>query len=375
MITPQINTVIKTYWKKRLRRSLRRFILFFAIPFFTFSCQSPSRFVDINTDTVHIFEMTEIGGIEQGVMINGKKKSNPVLVFLHGGPGYPMLPFEPYSRSMKRLERHYTIVYWEQRGTGISYHPDMSKEEMNVERFVKDTDEVIEYAKRKLGKEKVFLWGHSWGTNIGAIYASRFPENLHAYIATGQSVDPFRNERLGYEFVLKKAKKENNKKALKDLSLIDTIPENYALDDALTLRKWIYKYGGIVHSNENRRPYVDLNEIKTILLSPIYPLRTRINLVKDPYFSAINLWDDLKNIDLLEQAPKIDVPVYFLTGRHDIIVSYQLAEEYYEKLKAPSGKTLIWFNKSAHRPFYEETNKFLSIMTEKIIRETDYKGK
>jgi pimeloyl-ACP methyl ester carboxylesterase len=96
--------------------------------------------------------MISIGGLKQGIMINGKNRNNPVLVFLHGGPGFPMLPFEPNSRSMKRLERHYTIVYWEQRGTGISYHPGMNADSMNIKRFVNDTHELNEYA-RKLFNE------------------------------------------------------------------------------------------------------------------------------------------------------------------------------------------------------------------------------
>lgn len=350
----------------------RKFILFFSLLtlLLTSSCKSVYHFPEFANRDIHHFEMLEIGGTEQAILINGKNADNPVLVYLHGGPGFPMLPFAPYSESMRKLEEHFTIVYWEQRGTGRSYHSRLKPESMNVKRFVKDTHDVVKYARKRLNVDKVFLWGHSWGTNIGAIYAAKHPEFLHAYISTGQSVNPFENERLGYEFVKQNAIRENNIPALQDLALIDTIPERYTLDNALTVRKWVYKYGGIVHSNEHKRPYVDIKELKTILMSPVYSLNVRLNLLMNPYFSAIELWEDLKGIDLFEQAPEIKVPVYFLVGRHDIIVSHVLAEKYYDQLNAPAGKTLVWFEKSAHRPFYEEQDKFMDIMTNQIKMET-----
>jgi len=308
--------------------------------------------------------MVNIGGTKQAILINGKNPDNPVLVYLHGGPGFPMLPFEPFDKSMKDLEENFTIVYWEQRGTGRSYNPGIDAGTMNVEQFVSDTREVVEYARKKLNAEKVFLWGHSWGTNLGAIYASRFPETLYAYISTGQSANPFLNERLAYEFVTQKALEENNKRALKQLSKIDTLPDNYTVGDALTIRKWVYKYGGIVFNNENERPYVDMEEMRTILSSPFYSWMVRINLLLDPYFSINTLWNDLKELNLFTEAPKIDVPVYFLLGRHDIIVSHVLAEEYFHHIKAPQGKNIIWFENSAHRPHFEESEKFQAVMSQ-----------
>ncbi len=328
------------------------------------SCVSHKSFPEFENRKIHHFEMVKIGGTKQAILINGKNPDNPVLVYLHGGPGFPMLPFEPYDNYMKNLEKKFTVVYWEQRGTGRSYKPGLDANSMNVEQFISDTHEVIEYVKEKMNVEKVFLWGHSWGTNLGAIYASRFPETLYAYISTGQSANPFLNERLAYEYVTQKAIEENNKRALKQLSKIDTLPDNYTVGDALVIRKWVYKYGGIVFNNENERPYVDLEEMRTILSSPFYSWMVRFNLLLDPYFSINTLWDDLKELNLFEEAPNIEVPVYFLVGRHDIIVSHVLTEKYFNHIKAPLGKDIIWFENSAHRPHYEENEKFQNIMSQ-----------
>ncbi len=337
------------------------------------SCITHNRFAEFKRKKVHHFEMVSLGGVEQAVLINGKNVNNPVMLYLHGGPGFPMLPFEPFDVNMRKLEENFTIVYWEQRGTGKSFNNSISTESMNVEQFVNDTREVVEYIREKLNVEKVYLWGHSWGSNLGAIYANRYPETLHAYISTGQSVNPFLNERLAYEFVLAKAQKENNRRALKQLARIDTVPENYRVKDALTIRKWVYKYGGIVFDNVNERPYVDLEEMKVILSSPVYPWMAKLNIILNPYFSINTLWEDLKGLNLLATAPRIDVPVYFLIGRHDIIVSHVLAEKYFNHLKAPEGKQLIWFENSAHRPFYEESEKFHSVMKE-IHHQTYFPG-
>lgn len=314
------------------------------------------------------FDMVKIGGIKQAIKIRGDHGTNPVLVYLHGGPGFPLFPFEPEQESMLRLEREFTMVYWEQRGTGKSFSRLIPRKSMNIEQFIEDTREVVEYAKKVTGAEKVFLWGHSWGSTIGALFAARYPEHLHAYISTGQSVSPFENERLAYHFVLEKARKDNNRRALRQLARIDTLEANYSLQHALTVRRWVYRYGGIVKQG-NDRPYVDLEEIEQILTAPEYSITDRINLILFPYFSAEELWADLKGLDLREEAPRIDVPVYFLVGKFDIIVSAELAKDYFEKLDAPMGKQLIKFEHSAHRPFDEEREKFLKVLKEQILNE------
>ncbi len=338
-------------------------LLLISVAWFS-SCTPKQRFAAFDKRKVHHFEMVEIGDTRQALLINGKNPDNPVLLYLHGGPGFPMLPFVPFSESMQKLEKKFTIVYWEQRGTGKSFDNALAIESMNIEQFISDTREIVEFIREKMGVEKVFLWGHSWGSNLGAIYASRYPETLHAYISTGQSANPFLNERLAYEFVLERATEDNNRRALRQLSRIDTLPDNYTVSNALTIRKWVYRYGGIVHDTRYERPYVDFQEIGIMLSTPVYPLLVRLNLLLNPYYSIESLWQDLKELNLFTEAPKIDVPVYFLVGRHDIIVSHVLAEKYFNELEAPEGKDIIWFENSAHRPFQEEKEKFHKVMDE-----------
>jgi pimeloyl-ACP methyl ester carboxylesterase len=329
------------------------------------SCVSTEKFIK-EEDKVQIYKTTNIGGVPQAIYIRGKNLNNPVLLFLHGGPGYPFFPFLAQKKVFSKLEKHFTIVYWEQRGTGKSYSKHIPPESMNVQQFISDTKEVITYSLAQLNKEKLFLWGHSWGSSIGAMYASRYPEMLYAYISTGQSVNPIKNEQLGYEFVEQKAFETNNLKALQQLAGIDTTVANYKLADALILRKWIYQYGGIVQQTEYERPYIDYHDIWLILTTPMYSVKDKISIVRNPYFSAQHLWGDLKKMNLTKDAYQIDVPVFFIVGRWDIIVHHLLAEEYFKTLIAPSGKTLYWFEESAHRPFVEEKDKFFEIFINEI---------
>ncbi len=315
---------------------------------------------------VYYFQRVRLGDVRQSVKVRGEDKNNPVMIYLHGGPGFPLFPVDQTNGVMRELEKHFTMVYWEQRGTGGSFSWRLPKKSLSVQCFVDDTKELVEYLQDLLDVEKVFLWGHSWGSSFGAIFASQHPGMLHAYISTGQSVHPFINERLNYEFVLSKATEDNNIRALRQIERVDTIPENYTLRDALLVRRWVAYYGGVEKEPERGR-YIDAGYILSTLRATQYGLIDKLNMVLMPYFSADELWNDLMTLDLTKQAPRIEVPVFFMTGRYDVIVSAVLAEQYFELLEAPAGKQLIWFEQSAHRPHHEEKEKFLRKMRTLVL--------
>jgi pimeloyl-ACP methyl ester carboxylesterase len=314
------------------------------------------------------YSFEKIGGVKQAILIRGENIYNPVMVRLHGGPGYPYFPYLPDEGRLKELEEHFTMVYWEQRGTGASYSHKIKKSSMNVDQFVEDTHEVVDYIKNKLHMEKVYIWGHSWGSNLGILYAEKYPEDVIAYIGTGQSVFPFENERNCYQFALEKTTSKNNQKGLKELKKIDTV--DYRLKDALKVRKWIYSYGGVEYANGEERSYVDEKMIRKIWRTPQYKFKNKINIILHPYYSGRQLWEDMKGINLFEQAPNLKVPVYFFLGKYDHIVSSALAADYFEELENPAGKQLFWFEHSAHRPYLEEPDKFFYLLVEKILPET-----
>jgi len=345
-------------------KQILRSYLFLLVGILVLTSCSVSRKLYSTTQSVYHEYSLNLGGYKQAVIVRGQDKNNPVLIHLHGGPGYPLFP---YLDNNFELERYFTVVYWEQRGTAASLDRKLDKTSLQTDTLLNDLNDLVDWARLNLDSSKVYIWGHSWGTNLGMLYVCRHPEKVKAYIGTGQSVNLFENERLAYRFVLDSAKFENNKKALHQLSKIDTL--NYNLNDALAVRKWIYNYGGIVHSNYIEKPYINFDIVKDVFKTPEYTITDKWRLLLRSKYSGKTLWDDMMQIDLFLQVPKVEVPVYFFEGRYDHLVSSHLALEYYNLLNAPQGKTLIWFENSAHRPQTEEPEKFLNEMIKVLQNE------
>ena len=159
-----------------------------------------------------------IGSVNQTILIRGENANNPVLLYLHGGPGSTeMIPFR---LAHKNLEKYFTVVLWEQRGTGKSFSDDISPSGMTIDQFVSDTHELTGFLLKEFGKSKIVLAGHSWGTILGILTVSKYPNDYYAYAGSGQDINPTEGEKIGYEYTLAKA--QSNKKALNELQRINT---------------------------------------------------------------------------------------------------------------------------------------------------------
>ncbi|MEY4550415.1 MAG: hypothetical protein RL685_6610 [Pseudomonadota bacterium] len=124
----------------------------------------------------------EINGTRQGMFIKSKDVTHPVLLYLHGGmPDYFLTRQHPTG-----LEDTFTVVWWEQRGSGISYAADIPPETMTLEQLIGDTVAVTNYLRQRFDKQKIYLMGHSGGSFIGIQAAARAPELYHAYIGVAQ---------------------------------------------------------------------------------------------------------------------------------------------------------------------------------------------
>jgi pimeloyl-ACP methyl ester carboxylesterase len=128
-------------------------------------------------------------------MIRGESVTNPVLILVHGGPGFPeMRLFRHFNAA---LEKSFTVVYWEQRGTDKSFDRKISRSSMTVEQFLADMDELVDLIRKRFGKDKVTVYGHSWGSALGVLYSARFPEKVSAYVGACQIGDWRASELLG----------------------------------------------------------------------------------------------------------------------------------------------------------------------------------
>jgi len=129
----------------------------------------------------------QIGGIEQYMQIRGDDRENPVILWLHGGPGNPLAYLTYYYQ--RPLEKDYTIAYWEQRGCGRTFYRNEDNGDLTIEQFLADTDEIVDYLCARFGQEKIVIAGQSWGTVLGMEYMNAHPDKVAAYIGVGQIID------------------------------------------------------------------------------------------------------------------------------------------------------------------------------------------
>jgi pimeloyl-ACP methyl ester carboxylesterase len=304
-----------------------------------------------------IAEMTSVkmDGIDNWLVIRGRNVHNPILLFLHGGPGTPELPLLRHFN--EPLEDQFVVVYWEQPGTCKSYSPDIPESALTVDRFVEYTKGVIDYLRDRFGQDKVFLVGHSWGSILAILTAERYPEIVYAAVGVGQIVSIVDSETVSYHQALNHALEEKNGKAIEELTALGDPPSYLRLKDNdyegfMTKRKWAIHFGLALHGlssyNNYERYYLEATE---------YTILDMFKYIKGRKFTARAMAHDLIGVDLTTQADRLSVPVYFMMGKYDVISSTNLFETYFRRLTAPK-KEIIWFENSAHFPLFEEADKF-----------------
>ncbi len=306
-------------------------------------------------------EKIQLGGLEQWILIRGYEPHKPVLLFLHGGPGVPIIPFFRDLDQHAKLEQLFTMVYWDQRGAGKSFDRSIPPQSMNIEQFVADTRDLTQLIKKRFDVERIYLMGHSWGTVLGVLTAHRYPELYHMYIGIGQVVDMQENERVSYELVYDHAQQKQNRKALQDLKSIGP-PPYPSYKEMIVEREWAKKFSRSFkgRSSSGLISGHDAPEPKTEFRLP--------NWLHGPYFSMKHLWTDLHKVNLFVQAPKLEIPVLIFAGKYDYLTPTSISERYLQQLEAPKGKRIVIFEQSGHTPFTDEPNKFYEEIAANVAR-------
>jgi pimeloyl-ACP methyl ester carboxylesterase len=296
-----------------------------------------------------------LGGLHQWVLIRGASLENPPLILLHGGPGFSETHF--FRRFMAPLERVFTVVYWDQRGSGKSYSRAIPSSSMTTEQFIADLDELVDTVRRRLGKERVVLYGHSWGTVLGVLYAARFPQKVAAYAGSGQIGDWQAAESASYAYALAEAQRLGECKALEELRAIG--PPPYSARSLWKERTWLQRFEGQLSVRGLG------GMARDFICAPELSLLDLPGLTRGFRWSLDVMWEDVSRLDLIERAPSLEVPVAFLLGRRDRWVPPETSVAYFEALSAPS-KELVWFERSGHEPFVDEPAAFRRAMVEVV---------
>lgn len=293
-----------------------------------------------------------IDGDEQFIRIRAAREGLPVILFLHGGPG--VCDRHLVLGAQSALAEEYTMVCWDQRGSGKSYTPAVKKQQLSVERYVQDARALVELLCARFGQEKIVVAGHSWGTVIGLSLVSRYPERVAAYIGQGQFIDGAENELESYEFCVREAERRGDGRAMKALAGIRPEGGRYPSDKAMMVqRNYLSKYGG---GNYKHPAGMFRSLLLPLLRSPEYSLRDIPKYAKGGLYLSKALWNDVVAVDF-KGISRLEVPVIVTQGRHDYNTPSDIALRWFEGLEAPFKKW-IWFEESAHSPIVEEPEKW-----------------
>ena len=310
----------------------------------------------VTPNGVERLEKVRIGGIDQWVSIRGTDRRNPVLLLIHGGPGYVSIPMSWwFSRGW---EEYFTVVQWDQRGAGKTHlltHPATIAPTLTRERMIADTEEMAAWVRRELGKDKIFVLGHSWGSFLGLQLAEHHPEWLYAYIGVGQLIDGPESERRGWRFAMDAARRAGNAEAVRELEAIAPYAAPgriIPIKDIYVERKWVGYYGGVMAYRRDNSADSALAQ-----LSPDYNDQEIRRIWEGNKFATPYLLPGVVALDLTA-INKLSVPLILFEGRHDRNVNSEVAATWFDTVKAPE-KHLIWFERSAHMPMTEEPGKFL----------------
>lgn len=303
-----------------------------------------------------------INGVEQGMFIRGENLENPILLYIHGGmPEYYLTNKYPTG-----LEEIFTVVWWEQRGSGLSFSPDIPIETLNVDQLVSDTLELTNYLRERFGKEKIYLMGHSGGSFIGIQAAAQAPDLYHAYIGQAQMSNQHLSEKMAYDYMLQQFKANGNTEMARKLeaapvSMATDIPREYLLvrDAAM------HSLG--IGTTRNMRSVIT-GIFFSSLASPYYTVQEKLNIWRGKARNGVSsMWDEMTSTNLSQKVSELSIPVYFLEGVYDYTCNYDVARQYFEQLQAPV-KGFYTFEQSAHSPIFEEPEKAMRIMREDILR-------
>ena len=319
----------------------------------------------------------KIGGVDQWLHIRGRNRDNPVLLFIHGGQGSPMIGL--MDAIQRPWEDYFTVVHWDQRQTGKSYYPsDDENKPITVEQFIEDSEEVIQYLRDYLKKQKLFVLGHSWGTVLGMHMVKRRPEWLHAYIGVGQVVSMKNGERVLYERLLSNAKKQNKTELVSKLDkiipLLDSeFPrrEQSFVENCAFVRRELSRLKG-----EAGMRHIFWDDLVSMLaldcaISPHLTIADLSHSIigdevawsRPPY----KFTKEFLNIDLPKDlGNSFEVPIFFFSGIHDWQTPVSLSDKWFSQINT-TYKELLHFKESSHFIFNEEPGKVLISLVNKVL--------
>jgi len=331
------------------------------------SSGKPKAYVDkegrILPNSISEKSYIDVNGSKLGFFIKGKSRDNPVLLYLHGGmPDYFLTQKYPTG-----LDDVFTVVWWDQRGSGISYDARFKDRKMELDDVISDAKRITDYLRSRFSQEKIYLMAHSGGSFLGIKVISRYPELYKAYIGVAQISYQKLSEKKAYDYIIEQYRGNRSRRSIvtrlqeNPVKLTEPLPREY-----VRIRDYaMHDLGiGTMHTMKN----VVTGIFIPSLLFTEYSMKDKVGLWKGKADAGISaMWKEIDTHNLKEENTVFKMPIYIFHGAMDYTCSYELSKEYFESIQAPK-KRFYTFNESAHSPIFEEPGKCIKIIKEDVLQ-------
>lgn len=336
--------------KKLTARSLASFLCLAILLLANATAQAPAERIDRVL-------FVPLGGIDQWISIRGEDHANPVLLVVHGGPGEAQWP---QAEIYKPWEKSFTVVQWDQRGAGHTFGRYATKTpDVTLDRISNDGVELAEYLSRELGKKKIIVLGHSWGSLVATRMIQVRPDLFAAYVGTGQATSWMALVNTQYDLLLAKARKDGNQATVKELEATGR-PGPTNGDHWSFLNK--YNFRSLWASSDQE--WLQHLRSQAAELKAKEPEQFK-NLEDGMQFTGEHVIRDQIATDLPKTACDIHIAYFVIQGQEDVITPTQAAVDYFKCVKAPK-KELILIPNAGHFAFMTASDKFLEALTRKV---------
>lgn len=319
-----------------------------------------ARLLAIDTPARIVEELfIRVGGIDQWIQIRGEDRRNPVLLVLHGGPGWPNATF---TLPLRPWEKYFTIVQWDHRGTGktLGQNGKPGQAEMTFARRVADAIELSEFLRQYLHQEKLVLLAESMGTLTGLPLAKQRPDLFSAIVLTDLYVNLVQNEALKYRLTLERLRTAGNARGMLALERIGSDPTQWDLQAWNVNMAWAFKTN-VPIPNLDRALLFPL-----VLTSPLYSLRELFTLFAGFQSTTAAMFAEIMAYDARRLGSSFNLPFFLFQGERDVITLTGLAEAYFQEIEAPH-KGIVLIKNAGHFAAFSHPEQFLNELLRRVV--------
>lgn len=343
-------------------------ILIFIIAAIVSSCENEEISPRVSDNSSELLWLRN-DGFDMPVLIEGNTASNIFILFLHGGPSDGAILINNYFEgATNKLEKHFAMAYWDQRGIGESVGR-LKNKQLNRLQYLEDLEKLIILLKHRYGNNiQLFLMGHSWGGILGQSYLVKHnkEQNIKGWIEIGSLHSVTDMKIFGKQRLKMIADEQIQKgKSIEQWKEYKNMADNYCAD-CINTHADINKYFQLTIPAE-QLAYED-GEIKSGCQARLSYIFYRFeSILEDEVSVEDKVIADFSDFDISSELYKIEVPSLFIFGKYDIHVPIELAYKAKELYGTPPEDFHIKeFKYSDHSPLTCEPLLFQETVIEFI---------